>query len=116
MASDKVLFLLGAIRSIYGIVRNDGLLWILNLNCAIGNLIFLILAFRALGRVYMVSGHVLRKHKRFMGRDKWFRRFLWSCWALRFEIAHLYFVDPPMSLTMGSLVLEKVANMLVLGA
>ena len=116
LATVKVLFLLLAIRCIYGVVKMNGILQILNLNCTIGLLVFLTFTFRALGQVFAESQSVLMTQKSFRGGDKWFRRFLRSCRPLRFEIARLYFVDPPMSLTMGSFVLENVANLLLLAA
>ena len=116
LAAGKVLFLLATIRCIYGVVKMDGLLQIFNFNCAIGCLIFLTLTFRALGQVFAESENRLMAQKRVMGRDKWFRRFLRSCRPLRFEIAHLYSVDPLMSLTMGSFVLQNVANLLMADA
>ena len=116
LAAVKLLLLLLMIRFIYGMVKMDGPLRLLNLNNTIGNLVFLLVTFRALGQIYEKSGYMLLKHRRLIRGNKWFRRFLWSCWPLRFEIANLYFVDPPMSLTMGSFILENVANMLMLGA
>ena len=116
LAAVKVLFLLLMIRFIYAMVKMDGPVQILNLNNTIGNLVFLVVAFRALGQVYAKSVDVFLQQKHLVGGNKWFRRFLRSCWPLRFEIANLYFVDPPMSLTMGSFILENVANMLMLGA
>ena len=116
LATAKVLFLLATIRCIYGVVKMDGLLQIFNFNCAIGCLIFLIFTFRELGELFATSENTLMTQKRVMGRDKWVRRFLRSSRPLRFEIAHLYFVDPPMSLTMGSFVVQNVANLLMLAA
>lgn len=114
LTSTKVLFLLVSIRCIYGVVKMTGLLQIFNLSCAVGDLFFLTFTFRALGQVFAESQGVLVTQKSFTGGDKWLRRFLRSCRPLRFEIAHLYFVDPPMTLTMGSFVLENVANLLML--
>ena len=114
LAAVKVLFLLATIRCIYGVVKMEGPLRIASLNGAIGYLVYLTVAFRALGKVYGKSEEVLVKQKSLTGEDKCFRRFIRSCRPLRFEIAHLYFVDPPMTLTMNSFVLENVANMLML--
>ena len=116
LAAVKVLFLLLAIRCIYGAVKMRGILQILNLNSIAGLLVFLTFTFWALGQVFAKSQSALMTQKSVRGGDKWFRRFLQSCRPLRFEIAHLYFVDPLMSLTMGSFVLENVANLLILAA
>ena len=113
LAALKILFLLGTIRCIYGIIKMNGYLRVFNLSVAAGYVGFLIVFFKALGEVYDKSEKVLLK-QRSMPHDKWFRRFLLSCKPLKFEVAGLYFVDPPMSLTMGSFVIQNVANMLIL--
>ena len=91
----------------------EGLLQVMNVNGAVGFLVFLIFTFRALGQVFAESGSVLMTQKSFAGGEKWLRRFLRSCRPLRFEIAHLYFVDPPMTLTMGDFVLQSLGNLLM---
>ena len=113
LAASKVLLLLATIRSIYGMLKTDGLLQILYLNCAIANVVYLSATFRALGQAFEESRLVLLEQRSGRGSDKWARRLLRSCRSLRFEIAHLYFIDPPMSLTMGSFVLQNVANLLM---
>ena len=115
LASIKVLFLLGAIRLIYGVVKLNGYIRICNLNAAVGYLIFLTVAFKALGEVYERSVKELLQHGEMMS-DKWFRRLRRSCPPLKFQVAGMYFVDSPMSLAMGSFVIQNVANMLILGA
>ena len=115
LASTKVLLLLAGIRCIYGAVKMEGELRMLNLNCSILCVSFLGGLFRALGQVYEKSGEVLLLHSTGNG-DKWLRRFHRSCRPLRVEIAGLYFVDPAMSLTMGSFVAENVGNLLILAA
>ena len=78
-----------------------------------GFVVFLAGAFRALGQVFAESGDALMTQKQAAGGDKWLRQFLRSCRPLRFEIAHLYVVDPPLLLTMGSFVVENLANLLM---
>lgn len=92
----------------------DGLIRVLNVNAAMTCLAFLAIAFKALGEVYERSIQVLLQQRVVTG-SKWFRRFHRSCSALKFQVAGLYFVDSPMSLTMGSFVIQNVANMLILG-
>ena len=75
----------------------------LNLNYAIGLVVFLGVTFKALGKMYDTSEEVL-----------WFRRFHRSCPPLKIQVAGMYFVDLPMTLTMGSFVIENVANILIL--
>ena len=116
LAAIQVLFLSLTIRSIYGMVKMEGELRILHLNNTYGNVLFLVVLFKVLGKVYERSGATLLKQKSLMGRVKWFRRHHRSCWPLQFEVAGLYYVDPGMSLTMGSFVVQNVANMLILGA
>ena len=114
LAAIKILFLLSAIHHIYGVVKMDGLIRVLNLKAATTCLVFLAVAFKALAEVYERSVKALLQQRRRMA-DKWFRRFHRSCAALKFEVAGMYFVDSPMCLTMGSFVIINVANMLILG-
>ena len=91
----------------------NGYIRIFNLNVAIGYVVSLAVLFRALGEVYDKSGKVLLQRKNML-HDKWFRVFLRSCRPLKFVVAGLYFVEPPVSLTMGSFVLQNLANLLIL--
>ena len=111
----KTLFLLGTVRCLYGVLRMNGIIRVFNGNSAICYVVFLVIFFKALGDVYDLSEKTVGQQKRNMG-NKWFRRFHRTCWPLKYEIAGMYFVDPPMSLTMASFVLENVVNMLILGA
>ena len=94
----------------------EGPLQIVCLQSPIGSVVFLSGTFWALGQVYDMSGDVLYEQKCLTENSKWFGQFHRSCRQLRFEVAGLYFVDPTMSLTIGSFVLENVANMLMLRA
>ena len=114
LATIKVLFLLGTIRCTYGVVKTSGLVRMFNLNAAIGFDVFLAVTFKALGEVYEKSKDVLIRERKMLN-DKWFRRFHRSFWPLKFEVGGLYFVDPLMSLTMGSFVVLNVTNLLILG-
>ena len=67
LASTKVLFLLVSIRCIYGVLKMNGLLQIMNLNGAMGFLVFLMFTFRALGQVFAESQSVLMTQKSFRG-------------------------------------------------
>ena len=116
LAAIKILFLSMTIRSIYGAVKMEGELRILHVNNTYANVGLLVVTFKVLGKVYQKSGDALLKQKRLMGRVKWFRKYYRSCRPLKFEVAGLYFVDLGMSLTMGSFVVQNVANMLILGA
>ena len=109
----QAVVLLLTIRCIYGFVTMDGYMRVFSLNCAIGYVISLAVGFKAFGQVYEKSEEVL-SHKRTQLGGKWFRRFHRSCRPLKIQVAGLYFVDPPMCLTMGSFVIQNVANMLVL--
>ena len=115
LVSIKVMFLLAAIRCVYGMVKMEGLFRIFNFNAATTLLIFLAVAFKALGAVYKKSVEELFQHRRVLN-NKWFRRFGRSCRPLKLEIGGLYFVDSPMSLTMGSFVIQNVANLLTFEA
>ena len=112
-AALKVLFLLATIRCLYGLVRMNGFMRVLTGNSALGYVVFLVVFFKALGGVLDQSEKLLLKRRNNIN-NKWFKRFHRSCWPLKFEIAGLYFVDPPMSLTMGSFVIQNVVNMLIL--
>ena len=112
LATVKVLSLLAIIRSLYLVVKMNGFMQLVNGNSALCFGIFLIVCFNALGQVFDLSEQVLVQQKR-NGGNEWFRRFHRSCYPLKFEIAGMYFADPPMSLTMGSFVIENVANMLI---
>ena len=113
LAIVKTVALLVTIRFIYGFVKMDGYMRVFCLNCAIGYTISLAIGFKALGQLYEESQKMLC-HKRKQRGNKWFRRFHKSCRPLKIRVAGLYFVDPPMALTMGSFVIQNVANMLVL--
>ena len=113
LACLKVISLLAIIRAIYGVVKMNGYIRIVNLNVAFSDTYFLWVTFKALGQMYVQSNEVLVQQKRRMG-DKWFRRFHRSCPPLKFQVAGLYFADPPMCLTAGYFVLENVANMLMI--
>ena len=113
LAALQILFMSITIRAIYGMVKFEGELRFVHLNNTYGNVIFLIVLFKALGQVYENSTNLLLKEKGILGRAKWFRKFHRSCWPLKFEMAGLYFVDPGMSLTMGSFVVQNVVNMIL---
>ena len=86
-----------------------------NLNVVFLGITFLAVLFKTYGKVFEKSERVLLDRKVALG-DKWFRRFHRSCRPLTFEIGGLYFVDPGLSLTVGSFVAQSVAGMLILGA
>ena len=109
----QTVVLLLTIRCIYGFVTMEGYLRVFSLNCSIGYIIFLAVGFRAFGQVYETSQDVLCQKRKQVG-DKWFRRLHRSCRPLKIQVAGMYFVDLPMSLTMGSFVIENVVNMLIL--
>ena len=113
LATLKCLCLLASIRCLYGVVRMNGYMRLLNGTRAVCYVGFLIVFFRSLGQVFDLSEQVLAQRRRSRG-DKWLKRFHRSCWPLKFEIGGLYFADPPMSLTMGSFVVQNVVNMLML--
>ena len=114
LAIVKTVALLVTIRFIYGFVKMDGYMKVFNLNAAICYTISLAIGFKELGQLYEESQKMLC-HKRKQRGNKWFRRFHnRSCRPLKIRVAGLYFVDPPMSLSMGSFVIQNVANMLVL--
>ena len=85
----------------------------LNLYYAIGLVVFLGVTFKALGKIYDTSEQALYRNRKQLD-EKWFRRFHRSCPPLKIQVAGMYFVDLPMTLTMGSFVIENVANMLIL--
>ena len=96
-----------------GVITTDGYIRAYNFTCAIGFVIFLSITFKALGQVYEKSTEVLSERK-YLVKDKWFKRFHRSCRPLKIQIAGMYFVDVPMCLTMGSFVIQNVVNMLIL--
>ena len=112
LAALKMLFLLATIRCLYVIVRTTGYMRLLHGNSTLCYIVFLVVVFRILGQVFDLSEKVLAQQKREVGH-RWFRQFHRSCRPLKFEIAGLYYVDPPMSLTMGSFVIQNVVNLLV---
>ena len=115
LAALKTLYLLGVIRCIYGVIKMDGFIRVINFNCAVGFLVFLTVAFKALGEIYEKSEEALAQQKKML-KNRWFRRFHRSCWPLKMQVAGMYFIDSPMSLTMYSFIIINVANMLILGA
>ena len=58
-AAAKVLFLLAAIRCLYGLVRMNGYMRVLNGNSALCYVVFLVVFFEALGAVFDLSEKVL---------------------------------------------------------
>ena len=96
-----------------GVVRTDGYIQLLNLNSTVGLAVFLAVAFKALGQIYEKSTEVLSERKYLM-KDKWSKGFHRSCRPLKVLVAGMYFVDVPMSLTVGSFVIENVGNALIL--
>ena len=84
----------------------DGAIRAINLNGASGFIAFLAVFFKALGQVYEESRRVLHQQRNLVAGDKWFRRFRQSGRPIKFEAAGMYFVDPPMSLTMASFVAQ----------
>ena len=114
LASLKILFLLGVIRCVYGVMKMNGYVRVINFNCAAGFLVFLAVTFKALGEIYEKSEEALARQKK-VRKNKWFRRFHRSCLPLKIQVAGIYFIDSPMSLTMFSFIIQNVANMLILG-
>lgn len=113
----KVLFVSVLIRSIYGAIKMEGITRLLSLSAAMFSIGFLGVLFKVYGQVWAGSRAVLMARRKGIPREeKWFRAFHRSCQPLKFDIAGLYFVDPGMSLTLGSFVVQNMANLLILGA
>ena len=94
------------------VVKTNGYIRAYSLNCAVSIIVFLIITFKALGLVFEESQKMLSKKRNQLG-DKWFRRFHRSCRPLKIQVGGIYFVDLGMCLTMGSFVIENVANILI---
>ena len=69
LATLKILFLLGVIRCIYGVVKMRGFIQVVNFNCTVGFLVFLVVAFKALRWGKFMKN--LRKH--WLGRKRYGR-------------------------------------------
>ena len=113
LATLQTVFLLVTIRCMCGVVKMDGHMRAYNMNCTTGFVVFLAVTFKALGQVYEKSEEILWQQKNLLA-GKLFRRFHRSCRPLKIQVAGIYFMDLPMSLTMGSFVMENVANILIL--
>ena len=95
------------------VAKTNGYIRAFCLNNAVAIVVFLTVTFKALGQVYEESLEVLCQ-KRSQLVDKCFRRFHRSCRPLKIQVAGMYFADLGMCLTMGSFVIENVANILIL--
>ena len=100
------------IRSIYGALKGEGLVRVLQGVVGFCAWLYLQLAFRALGSIHETSDQALRMGRRMNG-NSWFRRFLRSCKPLKVTVGGLYYVDRGMPLTLAAIILESTVNLLI---
>ena len=112
LAAHKVIFGLMIIRSMYGALTQSGEVRILQAIIGTSGWLYLQMAFKNIGSVSQGCEEMLFAWKP-MGKDPWFGRFLKSCKQLRVGIAGLYYVDKQMSLTLASIILDRIVNMLI---
>ena len=112
IAAHKIPFALVIIRGIYGALKGEGLVRILQGVVGGSAWLYLHLAFRALGSIHDTSDEALRVSRRMNG-NSWFRRFLRSCKPLKVSVGGLYYVDKGMPLTLAGIILESTVNLLI---
>ena len=113
IVAHKIPFVLMAIRSLYGALRGEGILRVLQAVMGFSTWLYLYLAFSALGAVHETSSDALQKWSGFRGGNPWFRRFWRSCRPLRFNVAGFYYVDKGMPLTLSVHIVESTVDMVL---
>ena len=112
LAAHKILFALVVVRSIYSALVIHSEVRVLLTVVGMSTWFYLHVAFKTLGQIYVASDEALKAWKPY-GQNRLFRRFLQSCPPLKVKISYLYYIDRGLPLTLATIILESIVNLLL---